>query len=507
MATERAIAAHDGAQQLEEVDAMDVFDPKQDDVRPFSDADEKRYIRKIDLWIVPLMMVTYFLQSYDKGILSAATQFGIETDLGLIKVIGHTKSGAPITSSVKYSNASSIFYVGYLIGTLPMTLLTQRFPVSRVIGGSVFLWGVVTMCIAGCTDYSGLMAARFFLGVLESAVAPTFIVLVTFWWSREEQVWRNGLWYSCVGLATTVSPMTNYGLGRVHTSLAPWKFMFLLLGAITICWSAVLVIFLPDSPFECKRLTDRERAISLYRLKKNNAGTIHRAFERSQLIEALMDYKLWSAFLIIFLTGVPSSALGTFGTLVIKSFGYDSEVSLALTSPIGAITCLTVLLSTYIPRHIRNIRYVFIMISASISIVGCGICWLDQSASKAVLWFGVFLISVQVAAGGLAVSTSTTNTSGHTKKSTVSAITFIGYCLGNITGPKLFGDSPAPAYHDGFLGSFICLCLVVVIAAATLAALTMKNKKRDRETGGRLNEYSINDDVTDWENKDFRYVL
>ena len=34
------------------------------------------------------MMVTYTLQSYDKGIMSAATQFGFNTDLGLTKTIG-----------------------------------------------------------------------------------------------------------------------------------------------------------------------------------------------------------------------------------------------------------------------------------------------------------------------------------------------------------------------------------------------------------------------------------
>ena len=77
------------------------------------------------------MVFTYFLQSYDKGILSSATQFGIEADLHLSKVIGHTAAGKAIVSNKKYSNASMIFYVGYLVGTLPMTYLSQRYRVSR----------------------------------------------------------------------------------------------------------------------------------------------------------------------------------------------------------------------------------------------------------------------------------------------------------------------------------------------------------------------------------------
>jgi hypothetical protein len=66
------------------------------------------------------MMVTYTLQSYDKGIMSAATQFGFNTDLGLtVLSLGTRKAGVAITDNQKYSNASMIFYIGYLCGTYP----------------------------------------------------------------------------------------------------------------------------------------------------------------------------------------------------------------------------------------------------------------------------------------------------------------------------------------------------------------------------------------------------
>jgi len=127
----------------------------------FTPEEERRLVRKIDLWIVPLMMVTYTLQSYDKGILSAATQFGLNTDLGLTTVIGHTAAGVAITNNQKYSNASMIFYIGYLVGTYPMMYLSQRYPTSRVIAGATFLWGAVIMSTAGVTNYAGIMLNRF----------------------------------------------------------------------------------------------------------------------------------------------------------------------------------------------------------------------------------------------------------------------------------------------------------------------------------------------------------
>jgi hypothetical protein len=77
-----------------------------------------------------------------------------------------------------------------------------------------------------------------------------------------------------------------------------------------------------------------------------------------------------------------------------------------------------------------------------------------------------------------------------------------------VIGPEIFGASPGPKYHAGFVGSCICLCLVVVIAAITYVLLRMDNAKKDRMTGGgRLGLHTIDEDLSDMQNEDFRYVL
>ena len=55
--------------------------------------------------------------------------------------------------------------------------LSQRFPTSKVLGAAVFLWGMITMATTACKNYAGIMVVRFFLGFLESTVAPAFTVL------------------------------------------------------------------------------------------------------------------------------------------------------------------------------------------------------------------------------------------------------------------------------------------------------------------------------------------
>lgn len=301
---------------------------------------------------------------------------------------------------------------------LTIVFLSQKYGPSRVLGTSVFLWGIVVMSTAGVTDYVGMMFNRVFLGILESAVAPGFTVLVTFWWTRQEQALRTSAWYSCVGLSTVINPFINYGLGHINTPLKPWQPLFLVLGAITVAWSAVVFFLLPDDPRTARFLTETERSIAIARLERNRAGDVHHSINWDQVKEALLDYKVWSSASIIMLTGVPSGALGTFGTLVFHSFGYDAFHSLAFTSAIGAITFVSIIVAGYVTRKVPNTRYLTIAVFALISIAGTLICWLKgPTADKDTLLGGVLLIAVQVASGGVAVSLAASNTGGHTSMS------------------------------------------------------------------------------------------
>ena len=84
----------------------------------------------------------------------------------------------------------------------------------------------------------------------------------------------------------------------------------------------------------------------------------------------------------------------------------------------------------------------------------------------------------------------------------------MGYCVGNVIGPVIFGASPGPLYHAGFVGSCVCLCVVVVIGIATYVLLRRENAERDRATGGgHVGLHTIDEDLTDMQNEGFRYVL
>ena len=130
--------------------------------------------------------------------------------------------------------------------TLPAVILAQRFPIERVATCIVLVWGIVMMSTAGCTNYQGFFAQRFFLGMIESGVSPMFMLIVAGFYKKHEQAVRMGIWYCssqftnhlnrCVvltghilaGYASVFSPLINYGLGHITGGmLSPWQYSML----------------------------------------------------------------------------------------------------------------------------------------------------------------------------------------------------------------------------------------------------------------------------------------
>jgi hypothetical protein len=57
-------------------------------------------------------------------------------------------------------------------------ILAQRYPVERVASILVVLWGICLILTVACTNYQGIYAQRFFLGLLESGISPLFMLIV-----------------------------------------------------------------------------------------------------------------------------------------------------------------------------------------------------------------------------------------------------------------------------------------------------------------------------------------
>lgn len=60
---------------------------------------------------------------------------------------------------------------GYLGMEFAFSYLAVRLPLGKYLATTVVIWGVILACHAATQNFTGLIIARFFLGVMEAAVA------------------------------------------------------------------------------------------------------------------------------------------------------------------------------------------------------------------------------------------------------------------------------------------------------------------------------------------------
>ena len=97
----------------------------------------------------------------------------------------------------------------------------------------------------------------------------------------------------------------------------------------------------------------------------------------------------------------------------------------------------------------------------------------------------------------------------HTKKTTVSALFFVGYCVGNIIGPQTFSASGAPQFLSAEITIMAMFAACIADMLAMYGLLHYRNKRkeeqRSRDAADRKGTEFL--DLTDRENVRFVYSL
>lgn len=185
------------------------------------------------------------------------------------------------------------------------------FPLGKLVAVTSLAWAILLFCTAGAQNFGGMMALRFLLGMAEGGISPAYVLITGLWYKKDEVPLRITLWYCGNGLAIILQSFIAYGIGHIHTSIAVWRWFFIIFGIIGLVWAAILWLFMPDSPLSAKFLSEQEKAIAVIRLRENRTGISNKEFKMSQAIEALLDVKVWYAFFYAICCVVPSTSVAS----------------------------------------------------------------------------------------------------------------------------------------------------------------------------------------------------
>lgn len=405
------------------------------DVPEATSAQNRRLKRRFYIHLVPIVFCLNLLLYIDKATLGQSSVLGILEDAHI--------------DSAQYDNLNTFFYVGFGAGLWPTGYLLQRLPVGRYVAWTVVAWGIIIALHTPAKSYAGLAVLRTALGVVESGILPSIVVILNMWFTHAEQMILVNVWYMANSLASVPVGFTAYGaLYYVGHTLHPWQLFYLVLAGLTFAYSFVLFFFLPDNPSKARFLTTEEKVHAIRRLRVNNGSIETKVWKKEQFLETLRDPKAWLFVLHVFCNQIPNN-LGNQYPLLIVGYGF-TELDSTLMSAAFAIPPLvgqlgaTIMLSYWKGKNAIAWIAIFWYLP---DLVG-GILQLTLPIeNKHGLLVGLYMASMFGVPWAMSLTWASIASTGHTKKITQTQMFLFGYVASNLISPQLWQSKYLPRYY------------------------------------------------------------
>ncbi|KAI1334115.1 major facilitator superfamily domain-containing protein [Xylariaceae sp. FL0016] len=432
--------------------------------------EERKLVRKIDLYLLPTIWLMYLLSYMDRTNIGNAKIAGMADDLNL--------------DSSRYSISLVVFFIGYVLCEVPSNMILARTKPSVFLPTIMTLWGLVTVGMGFVPNYEGLVGLRVVVGILEAGFAPGVLLMLSSWYKKSEQSKRFAVYISAAVLSGAfgglIAGAITDGLDGVH-GLAGWRWLFIVEGAATAGWSIVSSFILLDFPANTNRFSARERELAIQRLLseevQSNTEDSPKPTHLQALKIALMNWRVW-LFVIGYMAIVGSSTLSYFYPTLVKGLGYDSHIAQYMTIPIYVAAFFCTALTGYFMDRYPAWRAIvlgcWMSVAMLCSIIICAVY--DFKARYALL---VIMASGLWASNGLALSYASSTFGAMSTEVRAIALAFVN-AMGNLAqiyGAYLFPDDDKPKYLMGF-GVISGLCLTGVLSYLALHVLLKRSPLR-----------------------------
>ncbi|KIW96576.1 uncharacterized protein Z519_01967 [Cladophialophora bantiana CBS 173.52] len=310
---------------------------------------DRKLLWKLDIQLIPWLCLLYLISFLDRTNIGNAKIDGLQEDLNL--------------TNNEYNDTLTIFFISYSLFEPLTQILLKRFKPSIFLPTIMILWGICMTTMGLVHNFSGLMAARWFLGLTEAGLFPGVNYYLSCWYRRSEFGIRAAIFFSAAALAGSFGG---------------------LLAAAIVQMDGV-----HDFPDEAKFLSedDRRRVIRRLKLDKQSSAE-HEAFKLQYFWAAATDWKTWTGAMIYMGCDGALYAFSLFIPTIIQQMGYKSIHAQLLSVPPYAVAAAVTIFVGFIADRTRMRGYCN-MVMALFGIAGFGM--LLGSGEPHVQYAGTFL--------------------------------------------------------------------------------------------------------------------
>ncbi|KAH6693765.1 alternative sulfate transporter [Plectosphaerella plurivora] len=303
--------------------------PTQDTIQ-WTPEEEKKLLRKIDLVLMPLLILGFFALQLDRSnIGNAFTDYFLQ-DVGI--------------NQFQFNIGNQLMYLGIVLFEIPSNLILYRVGPAFWIGFQIAAWGLVATLQAfirgkGAGAY---YATRFLLGVCECGYIPAGLYTIGRFYKTSE-ISKRFAWFFLGNMsANGAAGLLAYGILQMRglAGLAGWQWLFILEGMFTILVAIAFIAFFPQSTVNPVSLLgrryfdDHEIQILTTRVFRDDPSKINvrTHVSRNELKAALTNWRLLAHIATIIPSLAAISATFTFAPSIVASYGYGRLKANALVS-------------------------------------------------------------------------------------------------------------------------------------------------------------------------------
>lgn len=259
-----------------------------DQVKTTTSLAKSRWLR-----LIPIAFITYSLAYLDRANYGFGAAGGMAEDLN-------------ITAGMS-SLLGSLFFLGYFFFQIPGAIYAENRSAKKLIFWSLIMWGGLATATGLATNVNLLIVIRFMLGVVESAVMPAMLILLSRWFTKSERSRANT--FLILGNPATIlwmSILSGYLIDSVG-----WRWMFIIEGVPAIIWAFFWWRLVSDRPKDANWLSAEEKQALEAQLQKEQQSikpvkNYGEAFKSRVVILLCLQYALWCIGVYGFVMWLPS---------------------------------------------------------------------------------------------------------------------------------------------------------------------------------------------------------
>ncbi|KAJ0420827.1 major facilitator superfamily domain-containing protein [Aspergillus carlsbadensis] len=514
-AREQPMVVHAQAADL----AAEFMETHSHTAEPLTPAAQKALRRKLLFFILGTTVAVSLMMFIDKSTLS----YGV-----LLGVMEETK-----IDNRQYNNLNTLFYAGYIIGQVPGQWLIQKTPLRYYVSGSVFLWSILIFLHCTATNYGGLIALRFILGMVEAPVLPALEVTMSMFFTPTLlHTLQPIFWISCVA-SPIPTGLLGYALLFSKSVVTPWKFFMITSGGLTFLLALWCLYIYPSNPMTARFLSESEKVHLIHTIQQKTRSSIEqKTFKPHQAREALTDPASWLFALAAFCLML-SNNLAFQQSLLYLQIGVSNLGSTLVWVASGGFASAVALVASFLLRSFPGYSALWASLWCVPAIAG-GIGMVALPWDRTIPLLACLLLACNTWGMTYIISFgwATSSCAGYTKKTTRGAMFMAAYGISNIISPQLWNAGGAPRYYGtwaaqivvSWVGTPVCLLGVrwVLVrrnreriawirereAAGVSAVSAFLTKGGGGADDGARKEVDVAMlDLTDLENRQFIYPL